>query len=355
MKKKNWLKIIAIITISITCVIYIAATLIHAYKVNNFVLEDSSRFEKIQTTHFICGSYYTYIPSYSGGDIYESCKIDSDELTLVYIKDVYSDKYLKVYDKENIITDPVATIKISYVQDQETPLYEQAETKYASYTDTAQYKLLEHSYLPPEDDNFTTWEEVYANYYLTVFPEYELDFITFPESVWDKEAFRFVVLDRDTKDITEIIYFERTDAIYCMEMNYPRNNDDVRNELYEEFVFLIIHADKKTIAEMYDNLELTEIWEDDNTLTVTGVNNSSHIIPNLSFSFDYNYTQTLDGYSGRNIGAPDFENVKPGEKVSYTFTISDEEKTYLESYDVTANIYEDARRLSDSGTLIFGE
>lgn len=359
MKKKNWFKMIAITTISITCVIYIVATLIHAYKVNNFVLEDSSRFEKIQTTHFTCGSYYTYIPSFSGGNdrqtVYESYKTDNDELTLVYIKDVYSDRYLKVYDKDNIITNPVATIKISYAPNQETPLYEQAETKYASFNDSDQYKLLEHSYLPPEDDNYTTWEEVYAHYYLTVFPEYELDDISFPESEWDKEAFRFAVLDRDTKDIIEVVYFERTDGIYCVEMNYPRNNDEVRNELYEEFLFLIIHADKEPLTEMYENLECTETWEDDNILTVTAVNNSSYTIPNLSFSFDCNYTQAVNGYNGRSVSAPTFENVKPGEEVSYTFTITDEDRTYLKSYNVTTNIYEEVRYISDPGTLIFGE
>ena len=85
--------------------------------VKNFVLQDSARFVEIQTTRFIVCDYYIYIPSYSGEGIYESYKKDTDELTLVYIKDVSSDEYFVVYDKKNIIADPVATFKISYVQD----------------------------------------------------------------------------------------------------------------------------------------------------------------------------------------------------------------------------------------------
>lgn len=359
MKKKNWLKIIAIVTISLSCMIYIAVSLIHSHKVNNFVLRDSCVFENVKTTHFTCNYTLAYIPSFppgeNGQDRFESYNITADELTLVYVKDPLKKDYVTAYDKDHIITDPEGTIKISYASDQETSLYEQAEATYASYSDSERYELLEHSYLPPEDDNYTTWEEVYANYYLTIFPEHNLNYITFQESEWDKEAFRFAVLDLDTKHIIEVIYFERTDGIYCVEMNYPRNNEEVRSELYEEFIYLKINADTDPIAEMHELVKLSETWEDDYTLTLTAVNNSNFTIPNLSFSFNYYYTQDVDGLNGGTISSIDYENVKPGEEVSHTFTLTNEEKIYLESYDTYVYVGENGRHLSESDTLIFGE
>ena len=138
-------------------------------------------------------------------------------------------------------------------------------------------------------------------------------------------------------------------------MNYPRNNEEVRSELYEEFIYLKINADTDPIAEMRELVELSETWEDDYTLTLTAVNNSNFTIPNLSFSFNYYYTQAIDGLNGGTISSIDYENVKPGEKVSYTFTLTNEEKIYLESYDTYVYVGENGRHLSESDTLIFGE
>lgn len=358
MKKKNWFKVIAFSTISLSCIIYIAVSLIQTYKVNNFVLKDSCVFENIETTHFTCYYLLASVPSYplgeNGQNRFESYNTTTDELTLVYVKDPSTNRYLTVYDKEHIITDPVATIEIRYVSDQETPLYEQAETKYASYTDSERYDLLQHSYLPPEDDNYTTWEEIYAHYYLTVFPEDDLKFISFPEYEWDKEAFRFAVLDRDTKDIIEVVYFERTDGIYCVEMNYPRNNEEIRNELYNEFRTIKIHADSDPIDDMYENLDLTETWADDNTLCVTAVNNSSYTIPNLCFNLNYWYTEPINGYNGGGEN-PTFKEVTPGEEIRHTFTFTDEQVINLKSCDVSITIYDEVRYLPESDTLIYGE
>jgi len=307
-------------------------------KSENFVLNNCYKYQKIENDRVGLFPTWTfiYVPSEScerkDGELKGTYVVEGDEITLKYVENVREKGYLAAYDSEGVITDSMGTFTIKYLSDSDKSVSERFDEIYSAYADEAKYKLLAHSVLTPKSDDFATWEEISAHYQMAVFPEWKSLLFHFYSYEWDKEALRFAVLDKKSKDVIEVVVFNRTDGNYMAKMIYPKKNKDLRNEMYWEFVNMDIRVDMDPIFEMSEKLVMTETRADDGALTVAVKNGSDYVIPTLGSCVHISYVQKDDVKSEDLYGREDYYDIQPGEIVYYNF--SAEQMKNCETYEV---------------------
>lgn len=349
MQKKKIIKLSLILAAIIVFIIYIWMNIDQKIKSDNFVLNYCKKYEKISNDRVVVHSIWTYVPSEPSknrnGETKDTYVTEGDEITLKYVKDVRRKGYLCAYDLEGVVTNPVGTFAVKYLSDGEASVAEQFDEIYSAYADEGKYELLSHSVIPPKADDFATWAEVSTHYQMVLYPEQDLSYPYFCSFELEKEALRFSVLDKESKNVTEVVVFNRTDGNYMVEMMYPQKSKELRDEMYREFVYLNIKADLDPLNEMKEKLVVTEKRADDGALTVAVKNGSEYIIPTLHCGINISYAKEIDGVTGAGYDNGDFYDVQPGETVTFEFPA--EQMEHCDTYSLDVNLWADSTRFKD--------
>ncbi len=262
---------------------------------------NSNHVQMTCTGNWLNESVYAYVGEHGLGTAPYKYTLKSDSLTLFYAEDYVKDKKHP------------ASLTITYLSDQATPVKDQALTFALALQSKDNYKFI--------SEEETTWEDVGRYYYLHNDDHYA---DPFPSYEWDIVVWKYEYIDKSTNQKCETLFFERADGFYTIDMKYPRWGKDVKEEMYTLFEVINFQIDLEIDQQMENALSCTTEKTDGGKLIVTVTYDGEVTIDSL-------YCQ-LESFSpeGSNLSASFAttieHDVKPGETVVFTFdarTVSD--------------------------------
>ncbi len=227
--------------------------------------------------------------------------VHTDALTIFYAKDYNKGKKHP------------ASLTITYLSDQTTPVKDQALAFASALQSEDSYKFI--------SEEETTWEDVGRYYYLHNNDHYA---DPFPSYEWDLAVWKYEYIDKSTSQKCETLFFERADGFYTIDMKYPRWSKDIKEEMYTLFEVINFQIDLEIDQQMEDALSCTTEKTDDGELIVTVTYDGEVTIDRL-------YCE-LESFSSEgselsvSIATTMEHDVKPGKTVVFTFdarTVSD--------------------------------
>lgn len=201
--------------------------------------------------------------------------LNSDTFSVVYAEDYYK-------GKEN-----PSMLCISYLTDQSTDIALQAANFMDTIESDKRYKLISKEQ--------TTWEDIGRYYYLNKDPLDDSWERGFPSYEWDITVWKCDYIDKDTNKKCEVLFFERTDGFYKLEMNYPRSGKIIKQKVYSLFEDIYFNIDLEITEKVKSDITYTQELQADGTILVTVTNNGPFRLDLITCSLSYT---TGDGVSG---------------------------------------------------------
>lgn len=313
MKKSMWIKIGILGVVVVAFIIYFIVSLVQNNKIENSPLTNCAYYDYVETNKVIIRDRIFVLPLMVSGGEYRSggYSVKQDSIVLTYDKDPDTKVLLTTYEDPEALdlTLKDTYISATYLEDQNTSLDKQASDFYDS--------MLEEGYTFTKTEE-TTWEDIYRYFYLSVNPKGSVDDCFFNSYDWDIDVWHFELKDETKNAILEVLFFERADGFYRIDMCYPENDEDARENVYTAFQYISFKTDSEKIQTMYENIVVTESIQSDGSLIVTVVNNSEHTIESLRCNLSTYYMQDDKETQGNNHSIRE-TNVESGSIVTFTF------------------------------------
>ncbi len=208
-----------------------------------------------------------------------------------------------------------------------------AQEESAGFEDRVQYTEKEK----------TTWEEAMWKYNAFCYEnEYPLsyDWIIFHSVDWDVELWKYVTEDAQKKSVTEMLFFDRADGCYSIEMTYPVKNMDAKMMLYDIASQQAFQVDTDHIKKINKGIAWEEEINEEGDLVVTVTNNGDETAERVSCNISLEtIPKTLeDGTVQSGAGFEmNKDDLLPGE--STTFTLEAENMEDMTDYSVSVCVF----------------
>lgn len=344
MKKSMWIKIGIFGAVVVAFTIYFIVSIIHNNKIENSPLTNCAYYEYVETNKVkIMGRVFVLPLGVAGGE-YRSggYSIEQDSIVLTYDTDPDTRVLLTTYENpENLdITLKDTYLSVTYLEDQNTSLDKQVSDFYDSMLEEEGY-----TFTKTEE---TTWEDVSRYFYLAANPKGSVEDCYFDSYDWDIDVWHFVLKDENKNAMLDVLFFERADGFYRIDMCYPENDKDAKESVYEDFGYISFNTDSEKIEDMNENIVVTESIQSDGSLIVTVVNNSEHTIESLRCNLSTYYTQDDKEIPGSSHSIRE-ANIDPGSIVTFTFEADLLEDT--SRYTVSAAVLPFTRYLDEEGVI----
>ncbi len=301
---------------------------------HNFETERISIFESVYILSKPVSEQKTY------GDTY---LVKEDSVTLVYDEEPYNkDDYFAMYGAPETLnlSEEDMYLTITYLEDQTTALEEQAT---AFYND----KKEEDGCTFTKTDK-TTWEDVRVFFYLNADKDHYASSLWSYSPDWYIDVWHYVLENENNDTVTEVLFFERADGFYRMDMCYPEHDKDAKEYIYREFEFIDFKIDEEILDIVQENIVVTETIQADGSLLVTVVNEGDYAVDSLHCDLS-----TYKGGSAteriENLISKFEENIAPGNSVTFTFDADLIEG--MDSYSVDVRVSPGVRYFNDDGTI----
>lgn len=348
MKKSTWIKLGIFAAVVLGFGIFFFVIVIRNNIKANSDLSNCACYNVVQGNRATISSGRIHVPSVpSNGDKYrkETYVVEKDQLTISYEKDAKTKIYLPVLEESDDIdlSEKESYISVSYLSDQNTALAQQVSDFYN--------EINEEGNLTFDVSENTTWEDISRYYYQESNEGASVENCIFNSYDWDINVWRFVLLD-DTNDKTlEVLFFERADGFYRIDLCYPKKEEKAQENIYSEFLTISFNTDKENLERIQSGLVVTEQSQSDGSLIVTVVNNSGSAIEVLYCDI---LLQTGDNTqdSGMLFTQRQFE-VAPGS--INTFTYDAEVFANSDSYTLEVTASPHCRFLDKDGTITSGD
>ena len=271
--------------------------------------ENGIGYHKINSNHikmtcpgdWLNESVYAYTLKHGTDSAPYEYNVPTDKLTLFYAKDYNKGKKHP------------ASLTITYLSDQTTPVKDQALAFASTFQTTDDYKFI--------GEEATTWEDVGRYYYLHNDDHYA---DPFPSYEWDIVVWKYEYIDKSTNQKCETLFFERADGLYSIDMKYPRWGKDIKEGMYALFENIDFQIDLEIDQQMEDALSCTTEKTDDGELIVVVTYDGEVTIDKLYCELE-SFSSEGSELSVSLATTMEYD-VKPGETVVFTFdarTVSD--------------------------------
>lgn len=239
-------------------------------------------------------SVAAYVEEHGLGEAPYKYTLDSDTLTLVYAKD---------YNKGKAHP---ASFTITYLDDQTTPVKEQAETFASTLQTDDNYKFI--------SAQEASWEDVGRFYHLNKDKNDDYFAYDFPSYVWDIMVWKYEYIDKSTNQKCETLFFERADGFYSVDMKYPKFGKEKKEKVYALFEKMTFQVDLEIDEQIDDALSCTQELMDNGDLIVTVTYDGDIRIDQLNCQLS---NCTPEGSVSLTMAIEPY--VEPGETIVFTF------------------------------------